>query len=491
MLLLPAFHTPVSRRRTAASFDVLTPESPPTEAAPTPSFADRRSELLRRFGMPSCTELREILQKDAKLPDSVKLAYIKDYEAGLQDLCRQVARETASSGVRHSESFSLHIRWTVFWLPMVDSVLNVANSTLSQLRVGIMSYGEQILGQSGILVESNMYDECMQAMRAGTDCNALWQLEKELQQRLERSSAWSSKVWDYVNQAVRLVQKGSEILLKTAKEGVVMVFKGVWELFRFFLPYIVKVTRYMFSSPRAAVLTFMYAKHMQKRMCRFIARTYLLGGRPVPSQSLSSHLSEMAMTGKEYVENVGMSQLATGLGAVVKDTLLSHTDALVSGAVDMVSVGFPVAVPLVRIVGSMVKGTVKVGSEVMQDAAEFAVFQKDMDNAFSQLYEVLSFGECVNAWKATTLLSGRMNRYERNRALIEKTPKDEYLRVRSDDILRTMPTATNATETQAQKNHAKMIAEDELSLHEEFGKHPYFAGSSAAKWMGKDGIPEA
>ena len=437
-------------------------------------FDDRREELLRRFGMPSCAELHVILQKDDKLPDAVKLNYIKEYEAGLQDLCRQVARETASSGEK-----------------VVDGVLNVAQATLTQLRVGILSYSEQVIGSSGFMVQSAMYQDCVRAMRAGNDCNALWQLEQELQKRLQQTSAWTSKVWDYVNQAVSLVQKGGQILLKTAKEGVVAVFGGVWQLFKFFLPYIVKVTGYMFSSPRAAVLAFMYAKHMQKRICRFVARAYLMSGKPVPQATMKSQLSEMGSTANDYFQNVGMSQIASGLGSVVKDTLMNHSDTLVNSAVGMVSVGFPLAAPLAMLVGGMVKGAVKVSSEVMQDAAEYAVFQKDMDNAFTKLYEVLSFGECVKAWKETTTLSGRVNRYENNRLRIQTMDKAEYVRVRSEEILRTMKSPANDQEIEGQKKVAWEMAKDELNLHGEIGNDPQYAGSAAKKWIGGDGVPDA
>ena len=84
---------------------------------------------MRQFGMPTCAELRNILQQDTKLPDNTKLQYIQDYEVGLQDLCRQVTRETATSGTK-----------------VVDGLLGVATMTLSQIRVGMLAYGEQVMG---------------------------------------------------------------------------------------------------------------------------------------------------------------------------------------------------------------------------------------------------------------------------------------------------------------------------------------------------------
>ena len=436
---------------------------PPDRHGRCQTFADRREDLLRRFGMPTCAELRNILQEDAKLPDSAKLQYIKDYEVGLQDLCRQVTRETAMSGTK-----------------VVDGLLGVATMTLSQIRVGILAYGEQVMGQSGAATQTAMFEECTRAMRAGSDCDALWTLENELQRRVQQTPGWSTKVWDYVNKGMEVVKQGSQFVLKTAKDGVVMVFKGAMQLLQFFLPYIMKLVGYLFSSPRAAVLAFMYAKHMQKRICRYIARSYMLTGKPVPKETMASKLGNLGEYAKEYVSNVGLSQIASGLGSVVKETLLNHSDSLVNAAVGAVSLGFPMAAPLAMIVGGLVKGAIGVSADVMQDAAEYAAYQNDLDNAFSQLYEVLSFGDCVKAWRETTLLAGRINRYEENRSRIKDMDPMKYLETRSEEIFKTLPPTKEPKDEEIRRAYAKDMAQDEIKLHHELGDN---RKTNAENWV--------
>ena len=187
--------------------------------------------------------------------------------------------------------------------------------TLSQIRVGVLAYGEQVLGQSGVSTQTAMFEECSRAMRAGSDCDALWTLENELQRRVQQTPGWSTKVWDYVNKGMEVVKQGTQFVLKTAKDGVVMVFKGAMQLLQFFLPYIMKLVGYLFSSPRAAVMAFMYAKHMQKRICRFIARSYLLSGKPVPQETMASKLGNLENTPRTMCRTSVFHRLRPGWGA--------------------------------------------------------------------------------------------------------------------------------------------------------------------------------
>ena len=199
-----------------------------------------------------------------------------------------------------------------------------------------------------------------------------------------------------------------------------------------------------------------------------------------PQETIASKLGNLGEYAKEYASNVGLSQIASGLGSVVKETLLNHSDSLVNAGVSAVSLGFPVAAPLAILVGGLVKGAISVSADVMQDAAEYAAYQNDLDNAFSQLYEVLSFGDCVKAWRETTMLAGRINRYEQNRLRIQNMDPVKYLEVRSDEIFKTLPATKEPHDEEIRRAYAKDMARDEMKLHHELGNNQK---SNAENWV--------
>ena len=116
----------------------------------------------------------------------------------------------------------------------------------------------------------------------------------------------------------------------------------------------------------------------------------------------------------------------------------------------------------------------------MEDAAEYAAYQNDLDIAFSQLYEVLSFGDCVKAWRETTMLAGCINRYEQNRSRIKNMDPTKYLETRSDEILKTLLPTKEPKDEEIRRAYAKDMAQDEIKLHTELGDKQT---TNAEKWV--------
>ena len=174
-------------------------------------------------------------------------------------------------------------------------------------------------------------------------------------------------------------------------------------------------------------------------------------------------MSEMGKSVQEYYKNVGMTGMAVGIAGVVKDTIVNNVDKVVDGAVLGLAASVPpftsVAMPLV---GGLIKSVVQVSTDVLHDAAEYAAYKKDVDNAFSNLYEVLSFKECLQQWKDTTHEAGRISRYEQNRGRLERLGDRVYRAVRVQELLKsTGETADNA----AALKRAEEYADDEIRLH--------------------------
>ena len=167
----------------------------------------------------------------------------------------------------------------------VDAIVQVANTLLTQVRISMLSYGEQMLSASGFVSNSAMYDECYRAMRLGTDCEALWKMQQELEKRLQKTPGWMSTIWANMSRVASVATDGEKYILKSASGAVIGVVYGVWSLFQYLMPYLLKFSNYMLLHPKAAIVAFLYAKHIQKNVCRYVSRWYLLNGKELPPES--------------------------------------------------------------------------------------------------------------------------------------------------------------------------------------------------------------
>lgn len=182
------------------------------------------------------------------MTDETKLQYIRDYERNLQELCGRVARERKMSGdqpmllfwdhpattkhsVRRTTDALLNVaRTTVFQIRLffvgggsqLTFPRQMANHTRFRMRLGVLSFGEHILASSDAVdAERQVHRECMERVRSGTDCEVLWNLEKELQTRLKKPVGWSRRLLDYAKEGLQVVAQGGLFVLQTAASGVI------------------------------------------------------------------------------------------------------------------------------------------------------------------------------------------------------------------------------------------------------------------------------
>lgn len=276
---------------------------------------------------------------------------------------------------------------------------------------------------------------------------------------------WSDKIWSYVGHGLKVVSEGGRIVLSTVKDGVLVVLRSAWQLFHVLLPYILRLSSYMFTNPRAAVLAFMFAKQIQRNLCRYLTRTFLHVPK-IPNTTgggFSDQLRNMVELAGDHVRNVGVSQIVEGLGREVHRTLVTNSGALIDTGLSLTAAFIPGGSLVAPFVGNLLKGAVSIGADAARDAAEFAVYHNDMENAFGRLYDVLSLQECREAWKASTLEASRYARYQRNRSRIESMSAADYLKLRIPEIYKQTP----ADLPEGSRNAvARKQAEDELRIHE-------------------------
>lgn len=382
------------------------------------------------------------------MSDEAKLQYIEEYKSSLHELCRNVATEVKQNGEK-----------------AVNALLDVGAATLAQLRIGVLSYAEQLMLQSSRAAErAAVYEDCVQAMRSGADCDALWRMEADLRARLKSSPWWSNKIWTYIGQGLKVASESGRIVLSTVKEGVLGTVRGAWQLFQLLLPYILRMASYVFTSPRAAVLSFLFAKQVQRNLCRYLSRTFLHVPDlpPKSAAGFPGQLKTMARLGSTYMQNIGMSQIVEAVGREVHRSVTSNSGVIIDTGVTLATSFVPGGSLVAPFVGGLLKGAVAIGAEAASDAAEFAVYHNDMNNAFNRLFEILSLQECRVAWSSRALEAARYARYQQNRSRIENMSADDYRKVRSAEIYKDTPGGLSDAE---RKTMAQKQAEEELDVH--------------------------
>jgi hypothetical protein len=263
----------------------------------------------RAAARPDCAQMQQALENDPLLNDEERLHRLKDYRADMETLCREVARTVASED-----------------RPRADAMVNLAATVAAQVRVAFLGAVER----SGHGWAPDAYDTCMASLTQGAGCEALWAYERQLVERLkdQNPTSWAAAARTRIT---HVVQTGKDFLVhglqKTAQgalKATQWVVTGAGRLWAVLLPTVVRLGLYVMRSPHAALLAFMYVKHMKQRICRFVARMYVFRGEeppPPPGTTVRAQLGNMAGTAAAYAANVGPAALASGLGAIVQSAV--------------------------------------------------------------------------------------------------------------------------------------------------------------------------
>ena len=90
---------------------------------------------------------------------------------------------------------------------------------------------------------------------------------------------------------------------------------------------------------------------------------------------------------------------------------------------------------LVALAGSMLKACIQTTAEMSKDAMEYAAYRNDFDNAFSRLFEVLSFQECFKEWRKAVVRISDVDQHEDNRRHFQRYGPEAYVKHRTAQLI--------------------------------------------------------
>ena len=390
------------------------------------------------------------MQNDSAMPDDRKLEYIRDHRMGVKRLCGLVARERRLTGDQTTEA-----------------LLDVARTTVHRLRVTAVAYGENLFHLFGTDPgDEQLQRECLDSVRADPDCAVLWQLEEALRVRLKQPPGWSKKLFSLAEGGLKVVQQGGAFVLQTLKNVVVRIFHSVWDLICFLMPYILRIVGWLFASPRTAMFAFLMAKSMQRIICRRLTETYTSMVHTVPEgffdQSLVAMVANQARYAAEYGQNLAFTTVLQKAGGAIATVILESGSQFVNYGVDMslrliggaavaggmvgalVGVGAVATAPVSMTtavsgaviigIGAMLKSCIEVTTEMTKDAIEYAAYANDFENAFTHLFDIMSFQECFKEWRKAIVRISDMDQYQANRGIFQKKGIKEYTQERKEQL---------------------------------------------------------
>ena len=375
------------------------------------------------------------------MSDAAKLQFIEDYDGGLRRLCNVVAREQRTQNGK-----------------TVEALVDVARTTVHHLRLSALSYGENLINIAGASpTDDKLQRECLEMVRGGTDCAALWRMEEELRIRLKKPPGWSNKLMNMAKSGLQVVQEGGMYVLKTVKNMVLKVFRSLTEVMAYMMPYIMRLVSYVFADPRTALWSLITAKSLQRVICRQLSQTYMQLTHVLPEGFFDNNLSNIVKNQSQYLkefgENFGVSAVMRGLvekgsgiiassGSKLVDSTVTMLTGTITGAslagglpsLGMSTIAGAAAVGLVHLTGAFVKSCIEVTADMTKDALEYASYRNDFDNAFTRLFEIISFQECFKEWRKAIIRVSDVDQFSKNRTAFVKSGKDAYKKERREQL---------------------------------------------------------
>ena len=373
-----------------------------------PSVAMTPDDVLRAFNIPStCEVVQREVGDDPTLSDAQRVERIRRHRTALEQLCKRVAADATRN--KSSAMATVH----------------VAATMLAQVRVAFLGVVAQVqtMGDNGDGDDdatSAVGERCRELVNSSAPCAALCAYERELLQRVSTGGGVAAgrptaHVRGVVQRGKDYIVQGFRRLGKTtgwvATEWVV---RRSNDLFWALLPSLWRLVLYILQHPKAALFALIFVHKLQRMLCREITRLLMGAGQAVVRGTYLDvalqNLSDIAGTAAEYAANVGPGQLALRLAQATGAFIRTHGQQLLSVGVDAIlaalvgatagtfgvaalPAGAIAAVAVgIKWIGGMVLDVV---ADVTEQAVEFAVYEKDVENAFAQLFRVMTLQGCT------------------------------------------------------------------------------------------------
>ena len=405
-------------------------QSARNHSAPDAKPAPTREMVMNAFQLPDCAALKAELQNDLSLTDEERLQRLQDHRADMHKLCQEVAR-TASQG-----------KGTV-------EIMNLAATVAAQIRISFLSAVDRA-APGGFNVSADAYDTCMSQLSQEAGCEGLRDYEHQLLARLQAAApvGWKETARARIT---RVVQRGTQFVVQAKQftaEGtwraVQWVVSGFQRLWGFLVPPLVRFGMYMLHSPRAALLALMYVNHTKRHICRLLAKKWILHWKEAtmnqrrdgktPGREDPQDDSAWGNV-KEYMRKIGTGDtyrarlpflkghdsgrlagtlkgsLGGAIGSIVQSGL-ADGGSYVADLMPLLGealgtwIGMPqVGMGVGHVIRQIMKTSTSIASDVLREAAEFAAYQNDMDNAFSEFFRVLDIHDCVKVYSEEMTLA--------------------------------------------------------------------------------------
>jgi hypothetical protein len=339
----------------------------------TPKSRKKRLDLMKKLNIMTCTDIKMYLET-TEMTEEEKIIFIKQ-------------------NITDGKTLRSYIQKQHFNLKDLNYMADAGSTILNTM-------GNETYEIYQMFTASNQFDE------TDEDCVFLNEMVKQYEKKQQQNQQKG-----YFQQAWDTMKTGASKLYSTVKPGIEFAYQ-------FFDSKAFQLWTWISTNPKSAYLTLVILKTLKTNLCRTVGKnlgifgsfsgmkTQLVGlikkYRPDVTVNTNSSITWLMEVSKPYINEIIGSSIVDSFNSIwnnSKKLFISSLTVLVS---TIPYVGQVLAVSFSMVIETILDNT----KDKLNIIQEQLVYQKNVENAFSKLFEIVNPFDCVDRVLEEAFLAG-------------------------------------------------------------------------------------